>query len=90
MEKTSSRNMTTKEKNLSHGIASGISLKKNRTSKAKNDEISLMFWSGMFGCSYFINLEDGTIGLVFKQVYDLKNLVDYDEVYQDIILDMLY
>ena len=53
-------------------------------------EISIMFWSGMFGCSYFINLEDGTIGLVFKQVYDLKNLVDYDEVYQDIIFDMLY
>ena len=44
----------------------------------------------MFGCSYFINLEDGTIGLVFKQVYDLKNLVDYDEVYQNIILDMPY
>ena len=111
MEKTSGRNITTKEKKLSHGIASGISVKKNTRQQIKNlvdynevyqdiildmpssvrqKEISILFWSGMFGCSYFINLEDGTIGLVFKQVYDLKNWVDYDEVYQDIILDMPY
>ena len=92
MDKTSIRNITTKEKKLSHGIASGISVKKNkrRLSSVSQKEISILFWSGMFGCSYFINLEDGTIGLVFKQVYDLKNLVDYDEVYQNIILDMPY
>lgn len=92
MDKTSIRNITTKEKKLGHGIASGISVKKNkrRLSSVSQKEISILFWSGMFGCSYFINLEDGTIGLVFKQVYDLKNLVDYDEVYQDIIFDMLY
>ena len=92
MDKTSIRNITTKEKKLSHGIASGISVKKNkrRKSSVSQKEISILFWSGMFGCSYFINLEDGTIGLVFKQVYDLKNLVDYDEVYQNIILDMPY
>lgn len=91
MDKTSIRNITTKEKKLGHGIASGISVKKNkrRLSSVSQKEISILFWSGMFGCSYFINLEDGTIGLVFKQVYDLKNLVDYDEVYQDIIFDML-
>jgi CubicO group peptidase (beta-lactamase class C family) len=92
MEKTSLRNITTKEKKLSHGIATGVKVKKNtrRKSSISQKEISILFWSGMFGCSYFINLEDGTIGLVFKQVYDLKNLVDYDEVYQDIIFDMLY
>lgn len=86
MEKTSSRNISVKEKKLSHGIASGISVKRNRNKKIKSDEISIMFWSGMFGCSYFVNLEDKTIGLVFKQVYDLKNIVDYEEVFQDIIL----
>ena len=92
MEKTSVRNIDVKEKKLSHGIATGISVKKNkrRKSSVRQKEISIMFWSGMFGCSYFINLQDGTIGLVFKQVYDLKNLVDYDEVFQDIILDMPY
>jgi CubicO group peptidase (beta-lactamase class C family) len=92
MEKTSLRNITTKEKKLSHGIATGVTVKKNtrRKSSLSQKEISILFWSGMFGCSYFINLEDGTIGLVFKQVYDLKNLIDYDEVYQDIIFDMLY
>ena len=92
MEKTSLRNITTKEKKLSHGIATGVKVKKNtrRKSSISQKEISILFWSGMFGCSYFINLEDGTIGLVFKQVYDLKNWIDYDEVYQDIIFDMLY
>jgi CubicO group peptidase (beta-lactamase class C family) len=92
MEKTSLRNITTKEKKLSHGIATGVTVKKNtrRKSSLSQKEISILFWSGMFGCSYFINLEDGTIGLVFKQVYDLKNWIDYDEVYQDIIFDMLY
>ena len=92
MEKTSGRNIDTKEKKLSHGIATGVKVKKNtrRKSNINQKEISILFWSGMFGCSYFINLEDGTIGLVFKQVYDLKNLVDYDEVFQDIILDMPY
>lgn len=92
MEKTSLRNITTKEKKLSHGIATGVKVKKNtrRKSSINQKEISILFWSGMFGCSYFINLEDGTIGLVFKQVYDLKNWIDYDEVYQDIIFDMLY
>ena len=92
MEKTSLRNITTKEKKLSHGIATGVKVKKNtrRKSSINQKEISILFWSGMFGCSYFINLEDGTIGLVFKQVYDLKNWVDYDEVFQDIILDMPY
>jgi len=92
MEKTSLRNITTKEKKLSHGIATGVKVKKNtrRKSSLSQKEISILFWSGMFGCSYFINLEDGTIGLVFKQVYDLKNWIDYDEVYQDIIFDMLY
>ena len=92
MEKTSGRNIDVKEKKLSHGIATGITVKKNvrEQTSVRQKEISIMFWSGMFGCSYFINLEDGTIGLVFKQVYDLKNLVDYDEVFQDIILDMPY
>jgi CubicO group peptidase (beta-lactamase class C family) len=92
MEKTSLRNITTKEKKLSHGIATGVKVKKNtrRKSSISQKEISILFWSGMFGCSYFINLEDGTIVLVFKQVYDLKNWIDYDEVYQDIIFDMLY
>ena len=92
MEKTSLRNITTKEKKLSHGIATGVKVKKNtrRKSSLSQKEISILFWSGMFGCSYFINLEDGTIVLVFKQVYDLKNWIDYDEVYQDIIFDMLY
>jgi CubicO group peptidase (beta-lactamase class C family) len=92
MEKTSLRNITTKEKKLSHGIATGVKVKKNtrRKSSINQKEISILFWSGMFGCSYFINLEDGTIGLVFKQVYDLKNWIDYDEVDQDIIFDMLY
>ena len=92
MEKTSGRNIDVKEKKLSHGIATGITVKKNmrEQTSVRQKEISIMFWGGMFGCSYFINLEDGTIGLVFKQVYDLKNLVDYDEVFQDIILDMPY
>ena len=92
MEKTSGRNIDVKEKKLSHGIATGITVKKNmrEQTSVRQKEISIMFWSGMFGCSYFINLEDGTIGLVFKQVYDLKNWVDYDEVFQDIILDMPY
>ena len=92
MEKTSGRNIDVKEKKLSHGIATGITVKKNmrEQTSVRQKEISIMFWSGMFGCSYFINFDDGTIGLVFKQVYDLKNLVDYDEVFQDIILDMPY
>ena len=92
MEKTSGRNIDVKEKKLSHGIATGITVKKNmrEQTSVRQKEISIMFWGGMFGCSYFINLEDGTIGLVFKQVYDLKNLFDYDDIYQDIILDMSY
>ena len=70
---------------MSHGIASGITVKKKKDDSVK--EITILFWSGMFGCSYFINPEDKTIGLIFKQVYDLKNINDYDDVFQNIILD---
>ena len=70
---------------MSHGIASGMTVRNKNDDSLK--EIKILFWSGMFGCSYFINPKDKTILLVFKQVHDLKNIVDYDDVFQNIILD---
>lgn len=74
-------------KEFGHGIASGIRVIKKKNEDGVFKENPLLFWSGMFGCSYFIYPKDKTIGLMFKQVYNLKDIENYDYTFQTIILD---